>query len=250
MKTFVINMKKDIVKRDNILSQLKHHPELDAHIIEACEGKKLEESELERLGYKGFKAKYGDFGTLPAFGCSVSHFSVYNRMVSNNEQLALILEDDVILGNDIANVMPALINVIASADAPIAILLTPDFIYQSKNEPVAVCGDYKVVSCCRGYMTTGYIVNFAAAKLLTSKLIPIRHVADDWSAFKKMGLNVYGVVPHLVSYSGELGEIGRSQRGKREPIHTQIRHVFGRAKAKIHEISCYFKGYRRSKRLW
>lgn len=243
-------MKKDVAKRQNILNQLEHHPELDAEIIEACEGRKLQEDELKRLGYPVFKNKYGDFGTLPAFGCSVSHLSVYDKIIENGDDVALVLEDDVILSSELTKELSPIYEFMRQTNQPMVILLTPDFIYNIKEQSKHISEKFRIVNLVAGYMATGYLLNGEGARLLSEKLRPIRHVADDWKSFKSYGLNVFGVTPHLVSYSGELGEIGQSQRPKDEPILLRLRHLLGRTKAHCFEILRHLKGYRRSKRIW
>ena len=65
-----------------------------------------------------------------------------------------------------------------------------------------------------------------------------------------MGLSLYGVVPHMVSYSGELGEIGMSQIGQKKTILNKIHFFLGGIKAKTEYMLQSLKGYRISKRLW
>ena len=73
MKTFIINMAKDIAKRAAIEAQLEKYPELDYEIFPAVEGAKLSGEKLIEYGYEAFLNKYVSFGTLPSFGCSIPH---------------------------------------------------------------------------------------------------------------------------------------------------------------------------------
>ena len=243
-------MKKDILKRQNILSQLEKQPALDFEIVEACEGKLLAETDLKELGYPIFKEKYKQMGTLPAFGCSISHYSVYNRIVDNNLDYALILEDDAILSPELSENLKQIEIYLKELSDPAIILLTPDFIYSIKETPLLLFDKFKLMSLWQGYMATGYIVNKFAALLLKDRLFPIRYFADEWGVFKKFGLKIQGVIPHLVSYSGELGEIGTSQLRQDESIFIRFRHFLGRLKAKLYEVNRERDGYRRSKRIW
>lgn len=250
MKTYIINMAKDVAKREQILSQLKDFPKGDVEIFEACEGRKLTDPELQYFGYLKFKQKYGAFGTLPAFGCSISHFSVYKKVAAGNDA-ALILEDDAILSDNLYAKLPALHEYINSLHTAAIILLTPEFLYNKKDLfTISNNPSIQVTKVKGGCMTTGYIVNTEAAKLLSSKLFPIRYLADEWGEFIKMGLSLYGVVPHFVSYSGEFGEIGMSQIGQNKNILTTIHFFLGGIKAKAVHMLQSLKGYRISKRLW
>lgn len=250
MKTYVINMEKDILKRQNILSQLEKQPTLDFEIIKACEGRLLDETTLKEWGYPLFKEKYKQMGTLPAFGCAISHYSVYNKVVDNNLDFALILEDDAILSQELSKNLKQIEIYLAQVRDPAIILLTPDFIYSINEKPLFLFDQFKLMSLWQGYMSTGYIVNKSAALLLKDRLFPIRYFADEWGVFKKLGLKIQGVIPHLISYSGELGEIGTSQLRQDESIFIRFRHFLGRLKAKLYEVNRERDGYRRSKRIW
>lgn len=249
MKTYIINMAKDVAKREQILSQLKDFPKGDVEIFEACEGRKLTDHELQYFGYLKFKQKYGAFGTLPAFGCSISHFSVYKKVAAENDA-ALILEDDAILSDNLYLKLPILHEYINSLHTASAILLTPEFIYNKKDLFTIDNNTIQVTKVKSGCMTTGYIINAEAAKLFSAELFPIRYLADEWREFIKMGLSLYGVVPHMVSYSGELGEIGMSQIGQKKTILNKIHFFLGGIKAKAEYMLQSLKGYRISKRLW
>lgn len=249
MKTYIINMAKDVAKREQILSQLKDFPKGDVEIFEACEGRKLTDPELQYFGYLKFKQKYGAFGTLPAFGCSISHFSVYKKVAAENDA-ALILEDDAILSDNLYLKLPILHEYINSLHTAAAILLTPEFIYNKKDLFTIGNNTIQVAKVKSGCMTTGYIINAEAAKLFSAELFPIRYLADEWREFIKMGLSLYGVVPHMVSYSGELGEIGMSQIGHKKTILNKIHFFLGGIKAKAEYMLQSLKGYHISKRLW
>lgn len=251
MKTYVVNMAKDVAKRTIIERQLQSHPELDYQIFEAVEGRKLTDFELMQLGYPEFKNKYRDFGTLPAFGCSVSHYNLYKRIVSECDEVAMILEDDAIIPLNLSLEITVIEEFFRNKkNVPVVVLLTPDFIYKKKNLCRLGNSYLGLTEISYGYMTSGYIVNNMGARLLSNSLFPIRYIADEWSEFKKMGLNLYGVVPHLVSFPEDLGEIGQSQLVKKESFIRKSRHVLGRFKGRIYEMISYAKGYRKSCRKW
>ena len=185
MKTYIINMAKDIAKREQISAQLKDFPKDHVEILEACEGRKLTDSELQHFGYPYFKQKYGAFGTLPAFGCSISHYSLYKKIAGGNDA-ALILEDDAILSDNLYLKLPILHEYINSLHTASAILLTPEFIYNKKDLFTIGNNTIQVAKVKSGCMTTGYIINAEAAKLFSAELFPIRYLADEWSEFIKI----------------------------------------------------------------
>lgn len=92
MKIFVINLKKDVEKRQKIEAQLQALA-LEYEIIEAVYGKDLQDDELETL-VKDYKNCYLTKGEI---GCVLSHQLIYKKMQEENIHHALILEDDVVI---------------------------------------------------------------------------------------------------------------------------------------------------------
>ena len=250
MKTFVINMEKDVEKREKISMQLSLQPYLDSEIIKACEGRTLSENELKKIAnIEFFRQRYGIQATLPALGCSISHYNVYKKIVQSNIKYALILEDDAILSEDLASVLSQFQSIFYS-QTPTVMLLTPDFIYH-KDEVVENKNDFQVVKVRNGYMTSGYLINYAGANLLLRVQSPVKYIADDWGVFQLNGLELYGVTPHLVSYADGLGEIGRSQMSQVEKsFYRKVRALAGRTKARLLWLRMYRKGLRKSKKGW
>lgn len=243
-------MEKDTEKRLTMIRQLEKLSNVEYEIYKACEGKKLTDNELDKYGYREFREKYGIFGSLPAFGCCLSHIGVYSKIVSDNVNSGLILEDDSIIGNEIDSYINELGKYIERINQPAVILLTPEFIYNRATLNTIREGQYNIVDVVSGCMTTGYIVNNEGARLLSQALLPVRYIADEWGNFSKFGLKIYGIVPHMISYSGELGEIGKSQKLPKESIPRRIRHLLGRTKHQIYKKLRRLRKLEESKKLW
>lgn len=253
VKTFVVNMEKDVDKRNAITAYLSSTPELEWSFFSACEGRSLSEEALKTYGYPYFKSKYGRFGTLPAFGCAVSHYNIY-KQASETETLPIcILEDDAILKSTSGSVILSVARWLSENEEPAAVLLTPDFRYDISSDRKFISGSrdkFYIYPTVNAYMTSGYLLNRGGYNELAKHLFPIHHVADDWMAFAEFGIKVYGIVPHIISYPDGMGEIGRSQRPVNEPILLILRHIAGRLKARIYGMIEYAKGIRRSKKQW
>lgn len=244
IKTYVVNMVKDNEKRCRMENILANHSYLDYEIYPATEGKKLTREEIAHLcDWEYFRKRYGYMATLPALGCSLSHRNIYED-ISTRYDWVLILEDDANIREDIDKQLSDLIQNFNS-DLPIVILLTPGFSYYQHNCAFKLDG-YKVYSLKSGQMTSGYLINRAGARLLARLQKPVRFLADEWSDFVKAGLNLYGVVPHLISYPREHGEIGLSQIIASPEKKSAISEIIGKIRGRIE----FYKGKRYSKRLW
>ena len=251
IKAYVLNMEKDVQKRALIESQLAKQKDLDVTIFKAIEGKKLSKNELDRwVDLSAMQKRYGNFSTLPAIGCALSHWNIYNLMTINHDKYAFIFEDDVLLSNDLSAAVKQFESLLLTNE-PVVVLFTPEFVY-SLNNKIATLDQFSLYRLNGGTMCTGYIVNQAAAKVLKQKLFPIQYLADHWDNFIQFGIKIFGVVPHMVSYPKGLGEIGTSQHVsyKRNGFQ-KIRHYLAGIKGKIYVfLFIYMKGLRISSKNW
>lgn len=252
MKTYVINMEKDAQKRALIESQLIKQEGLDVTVFKAIEGRKLNEDDLNRLvDREALFNKYRDFATLPAIGCSLSHWGVYDLMLKNGDEYALILEDDALLSNNLCSKIKQLEAYLLD-DHPTVVLLTPDFVYRLSDKVSMMSDEYSLFALESGTMASGYLINKSAAKLLKEKLMPISYLADAWGDFIKFGLRVFGVVPHMISFPDGLGEIGRSQHNIAEMgLLKRIRYFLAGIKGRLYVFFFIdMRGMRISRKKW
>jgi|MucameStandDraft_1065616.scaffolds.fasta_scaffold05698_6 GR25 family glycosyltransferase involved in LPS biosynthesis len=244
--TFVVNMVKDIEKRNKIAEILDEFPMLDYKFVKAVEGKKLSTGELEVLvDMCAFKNRYGHQATLPAIGCSLSHIMIYNE-AKKAQKPWLILEDDASLATDFYTQLKPIYNWLLQIDAPTVILLSPCFSYNMYRPKRFISGKSSVVDVVHGQMTSGYLLNPQAACLLSENLTPVRYLADDWDEMTEWGLNVLGVVPNLTDCPIELGEIGLSQQVENEKSDTLFNTILSKLWFRIRVIF----GLRYSNRSW
>jgi len=97
MKTFVINLKRSPDRRANIEKQLRAL-DIDYEIIEATDGRELTAEETTNLYNEKESLKYFKKPlTRGEIACADSHLRVYNHVINNNLNYALILEDDATL---------------------------------------------------------------------------------------------------------------------------------------------------------
>jgi len=244
-------MAKDVAKKAQISAALTKQNNLDTEFFIAYEGRKMPPNEIAALAdFDSFKAKYGTQATLPALGCSLSHWKLYNNIANSNFEFALILEDDAwlseLLSLKIQQIIPHL-----PQDKPWAVLLTPGFWYDKQNLITHTDDNHRLFKINSGYMTSGYLINRSGAQLLAEKLTPVRYIADAWGDFVDMGLNLYGIVPHIISFSGERGEIGLSQlANQRKNFLLRICYPLAVLKGRLSHLRQYCYGLRYSDKIW
>ena len=194
MKAFIINLEKDIERKEDIVNQCIAF-NLDYTVIPAVDGRKLSEDDLSKL-IDPEKSKGMTRGEI---GCSLSHYNIYKKIVDENIEYALILEDDAQLEPNLAKALELLEKNVSNT--PTIILLGPINKY-SKRKNQQLSDDFKVVDVMEAALSHGYFINRLAAKKLISFLYPIWLEADRWVFFRDYNvIDVKALTPPSITLS-------------------------------------------------
>lgn len=210
MKAYIINLKRSVKRKENILKILELEDCIDYEFIEACDGYSL--TEKERSKYFDIitaEQKYG-WKILPGeIGCTLSHQKCYKQLIASGLKYVLILEDDIILKEKISKYND-LIEFIMQDNTPTILLLSGLYWFSSKKKIF----NTNVVKIIDATMTHSYLINRKAAELLIDERPYIR--ADDWKYIIQKGVKVLGIKPHIVNQNNAGGStinIGRERIG-------------------------------------
>lgn len=246
IQTYIVNLEKDVKKRERMTEILSKIPFLDVVFSKAVEGRKLSSDELDHLADMAeLKKRYGHKATLPALGCSLSHLGIYKAICKSSDPV-LILEDDATPAENFTAKIKPIYDWLSKQTNPIVILLSPCFSYNKYKRCSFSSDTSKIVNVLHGQMTSGYMINPAAARLLAVKLQPVRYLADDWDYMKRWGLKIMGVVPNLTDCPTELGEIGLSQQIANLKKQSLISKLYDHLSFQLRAIL----GMKYSKRSW
>ncbi len=205
MKIFVINLEKDIDRKQSIQEQLQN-ADLEAEFITAVYRKKLTDEQLQDICPDFNKITL----TLGEVGCSMSHLSIYKKMIDDNIPISLVLEDDAKLDHSLPRVLQALESVGISKEPIVFLLNKPNEYFKFFQK--SLVDEYKIVNVIDAALTHGYVINQAAAKKLYHFLTPVRFVADEWKLFREQGvIKLKAVFPPVIhtsvqSLSSSIGE--------------------------------------------
>ncbi|HET7117473.1 MAG TPA: glycosyltransferase family 25 protein, partial [Hanamia sp.] len=99
IKIFVINLKRSPERRNEIIRQMNLY-ELKYEFFEAIDGKLLSEETIEKSRARSnhwYKEDEGQDATmkLGEIGVAMSHYNLYQKIIRDNLDLAIIMEDDV-----------------------------------------------------------------------------------------------------------------------------------------------------------
>ncbi len=175
MNIFVINLKNDQERRATIQKQADSLG-LKVEFIEAINGKLLTEEQINELS-QDFYLNGMTHGVL---GCSLSHLKVYEKIVSEKIAMALILEDDAKLSENIKIIYDRVGEYNEKhRDNSLVYLLSQvnEYIDTFKKH---LYKNYFLVNVIDADYTYGYIINNVAAKNLLQYLYPVRLEADAW----------------------------------------------------------------------
>ncbi|UKH20179.1 glycosyltransferase family 25 protein [Actinobacillus pleuropneumoniae] len=118
MKKFLISLDKDAQRRELFFSQADT---VDFTVFSAINTMNVEQSELEqRFDFAKFEQRYGRKVTKGEIGCTMSHLGVYELIVNdesiNEDDYALVCEDDCLLAANFQQNLTALLNEKLNAD--------------------------------------------------------------------------------------------------------------------------------------
>ncbi|WP_268011221.1 glycosyltransferase family 25 protein [Aeromonas veronii] len=195
---FVISLLRSHERREAIEKQMARLG-LSFTFFDAVDGKLLNDNDLSKVDLKLAKVFCGHSLSLGEVGCALSHIRLYEMMVKNNIDKAIILEDDIHLHMHFKNVVEGAIKKSSS-----------DIIFihhgKAKQWPWArkLPEGYRLSRYLRpskksnrGIISTaGYILNLAGARKLLKCAYPVRMPSDYLTGRLQLNaLNASGIEP-------------------------------------------------------
>lgn len=212
MKTYIISLAGETERREHILQECARC-HIEPEIVDAVDMRQATPADIERLSRKitHCKPKKQRWLSKGELGCALSHHQVYQKIVDNQDEFALILEDD---AEFIAN-PDALLNSGSLKDIhqqhPFDVLLLgyvkilPQYLpYLYRRIPLktrAQLHGFRFGTPWEQYAcgTVAYIITQQGAEKLLAATTQPCATADDWLYFEQtVGLKVLHSRPALV----------------------------------------------------
>ena len=197
-KIYVVNLKKDIARRKNIINEIEKQNIKNYEIIDAVAGDELNKNELDSFTFKN-KNNINPWNSKMSpsqIGCALSHIKIYKKFINTNSELAFILEDDAVFLEDFGIKIKNLI--IKNFKYKKQIMLLSEL---KEFYPKAIDAEdgYEIVNVSNAFFTHGYIINKGAAKAIISFNFPVKTVADNFVFFNiYCGIKITGLNPFLL----------------------------------------------------
>jgi GR25 family glycosyltransferase involved in LPS biosynthesis len=173
MKTFVINLKKREDRKKHVQETYPKIPFMDMEIIQACDGKEPKNNTkqmnqevinfIELMTKNNNKLNGMKYGEL---GCWVSHFSIWKKMISENIDRALILEDDL---TEFHDNFESILKDLTTIESNKYYIIWLNFLHCATKDPTKLTPNVyygKHANIDSFYGTYGYILSLNGAKLL------------------------------------------------------------------------------------
>ena len=196
VKVHVINLKTSTDRKQYIEHLLSPYQDfMDVHFVEAVDGRALSDEQLNEMwNQKETYKTYGRCMKGGEIGCSLSHRKCYEEILKNGDDVALILEDDVVFKEnaDIRKVVSTVEKLLCT-QKPMIVLLSGSYWFFKGKSLLDI--DFQLASVFEAMGTMSYMINLAAAKRMTS--IDKKYLADDWYHWRANGIKVYAVRPHI-----------------------------------------------------
>ena len=191
-KVFIINLKKDIHKREYITKHFKDRG-VEFELIDAIYGKALSEEQLATLAdVEASKKIMGKEISLNEIGCSLSHQKVYQRILDENLDGAFIFEDDVYTCKDIKKIMDIIYQNKSKLGKESWVALSRTYI-NVRKKMFKIDSQYSVHKGLRIKYTDAYFVGNAAARKLINLNSQVKYVADWFKGGYINKLNIFAV---------------------------------------------------------
>lgn len=197
-KFYIINLKQSNERKKNIINELNKQNITNFQIIDAIDGNKLSEEELETFTF-GNKKNFNTWGpklTPSQIGCALSHIKIYKKFLKSNYEFAFILEDDAIFLRKFDTELKNFI--IKNLKYKKQIMLLSE-LKEFLTKPLDNNQNYEIVNVTNAFYTHSYLINKEAAKSIINFNYPLKTVADNFVFFKiYCGIKLTGLNPYIL----------------------------------------------------
>ena len=197
----VISLPEALARRRLMQAQLELPGMPPYRLIDAVDGKRLDPAQLNNI-YDDAAARHrmGRSLTAGEIGCAASHLAVYRRMVADATGVAVILEDDALLGSQFLTVLERLLPTV-DPGRPQAILLSHVVRYSAWGGR-RVDTIHSLYRPYEAYGAHAYLITIAGARAMLAAFRRVAAVGDDWIQYMRAKIiDVQALVPYLVGTS-------------------------------------------------
>ena len=187
LSTYIVNLEKSSARRQYMQQLLEPFRFLDVVFIKAVDGRQM--SDIQRkaaFDYDASMKHYGRYMNEGEVGCALSHRLCYKALIDSDSPYAMVLEDDISVIRDWNTLPWEDIEKTLTNSRPRVLFLSGDY-WRLSSKSIT-----PVFDAVGAY---AYIINRAAAEAILSIDKPFV-VADDWLAYKRLGIKLFAIYPY------------------------------------------------------
>jgi glycosyl transferase, family 25 len=205
VKTYVVNLARSVDRRAHMLRELCRTT-LDHEFVDAVDGRELDLTDATLYD----TSIVGTSNYRPgAAGCALSHLAIYRKVIGGNEHTVLILEDDVTLPADLAELAQSIAPQMSGAEVALLNFHSRESLAVTRSGLCSLPASrllVQVVDVHQPSSTGAYVITREACARLLRIALPLRVHPDAWGFFHDQGAldRVRCVVPMPVHNSATL----------------------------------------------
>jgi len=186
MHAYVINLARSTDRRAHIIAELRK-ANIDYEFIVGVDGLELDMQDRATIDPSLFTRSLWSEGMA---GCALSHLRVYQKMIEDGLDTALVLEDDVTLPGDLGGLADALVEHVSAAELVLLNYDSKDSCKMSREEIVDLPDSRRLalpINVRQPGSSAAYLITREAARRMNACVLPVRVSPDDWWFFYREG---------------------------------------------------------------
>jgi glycosyl transferase family 25 len=197
---------------------------LDHTFVQAVDGKELSRDDRARLVDEDTVAQYPRWLTPGQIGCALSHLHAYKQILADGDEVALVVEDDVVLPSSLAEIARKVVAQMRGSEVVLLYYRSFHACRLSSARGVDLEPGTRLlypVDPNQLNTTAAYLVTREACRGLANSILPVRAGADSWGEFYARGAieSIRVVTPRQASvrkdFRSTIGYVGaRSARAQ------------------------------------
>jgi glycosyl transferase family 25 len=212
MKAFVINLERSAARRASMRQQLNAQG-IEFEFIKAVDGATLTDEYLNQVCDYEELNKRQHLMHKGMYGCILSHYHIYQRIVADNLPYALVMEDDIIIEPGLKAILAEIEPKIRTNEAILLFSQNNQLLTVFSNQDTEqLSGPYKIAYPMMPWAfgsTAAYIISLEAARGMMNWVLPLRDAPDAWNSFyrDKAIHSLRCVTPFLMKPAGFTSDI-------------------------------------------
>lgn len=211
LQIFIISLKQDVFKRE-VISKKLNDLKVDFVFVDAVYGKELSEDFCQSLQLRGKLSTRNFYPTRGEIGCTLSHISVFSKMINEKIAWACILEDDAIIDESFGKFVKQFdgnhfnendLFILGGQEG----LSPAKYISKSFFKTIVCAGQkFSKVNYSERFVnrTCCYVVHQKFARKIVELSKDGFYLADDWQAFQNAGAYRYMYLAEFVAHPLDL----------------------------------------------